>query len=268
MSNSYFAAKSGKLKLKGESDSSSKKDKKAKKRKSNDAKNDSTLRDELDHAGGWCVDKFEQVTGSLFIEFQDFMYMHGLENGLFVVGSPHEPGEAPEPCELLTAVQIDEKYVAFKSAYGRFLSVNANGLVVARSEAIGQKEYFQVEIDYDYDGRKIYLKASNDNYVTMSHDGDIVAIKSQKEGTNLTIRSLRKREAANLAKSNLPDEEKSNDLRNVELNYVKKFQKFEDKRIRLSKEDSKELKKAKEEGILHEKLLDRREKMKSDRYCK
>lgn len=64
-----------------------------------------------------------------------------------------------------------------------------------------------------------------------------------------------------------PTEEKGS-LKDVELNYVKKFQKFEDKRIRLCTEDLEAVEKAKEEGKLHESLLDRRSKMKADRYCK
>lgn len=50
--------------------------------------------------------------------------------------------------------------------------------------------------------------------------------------------------------------------------FSKKFQKFQDKKLRINKGDLTDLKKAKDEGSLHEALLDRRSKMKADRYCK
>ena len=109
--------------------------------------------------------------------------------------------------------------------------------------------------------------ANNDKYLGMNHEGDIVALYEKSGDVCVTLRSLNKREEKS-SKKDLPEEERVDDLVNVELNYVKKFQKFQDKRIRMSKEDAGELAKAKEVGTLHEKLLDRREKMKADRYCK
>lgn len=50
--------------------------------------------------------------------------------------------------------------------------------------------------------------------------------------------------------------------------YSKKFQKFQDKKMRINQNTIKELEEAKAQGLLHETLLDRRSKMKADRYCK
>ncbi len=100
----------------------------------------------------------------------------------------------------------------------------------------------------------------------MNNEGDIVAVSETKEDMAVCVRSLSLR--GKKINKELPEEEKGDDLRNVELNYVKKFQKFQDKRIKLSEEDTNDLSEAKVQGILHEKLLDRREKMKADRYCK
>lgn len=57
-------------------------------------------------------------------------------------------------------------------------------------------------------------------------------------------------------------------MRQFEINYVKQFQSFSDHKLRLHQGPSSSLEKARGKGKLHEAMLDRREKMKADRYCK
>lgn len=153
-SEAYLVAKSGKLKLKGES-SHKHKSKKSKKHKSDEAKTDPKLEDELNHAGAWLIENHQQLTGTIVIEFKEYSYMHGLDNGLFVMGAPHQPTERPETCELLTSIRVnDDKFIALKSAYGKYLSVNQHGLVIGRSEAIGPNEHFTVGFKNIFQGEK------------------------------------------------------------------------------------------------------------------
>ena len=65
----------------------------------------------------------------------------------------------------------------------------------------------------------------------------------------------------------LAEKEKRGNVREYETNYVKMYQKFQDKKLKISKNSVKDLKVARKEGRFHEEMLDRREKMKSDRYC-
>lgn len=70
------------------------------------------------------------------------------------------------------------------------------------------------------------------------------------------------------SKKEIPSEEVTASVKDTEINYVKKYQSFQDRKLRVNAGDSSALDKANEDGNLHEVLLDRREKMKSDKFCK
>lgn len=112
------------------------------------------------------------------------------------------------------------------------------------------------------------IQAANNCFLSIDDEDDtLVAVRKQVGANEICIiRSNAYR--GEIISKNAPIEEKVEDLDQIEENYVRKFQKFQDKKLRLCTEDKEEVKKAKEQGKLHESLLDRRSKMKADRYCK
>lgn len=63
-------------------------------------------------------------------------------------------GDGPEPEEIFTALAINERHIALKSGYGRYLKVEKDGIITGRSEAVGGLEQFepvfQVAIPMDF----------------------------------------------------------------------------------------------------------------------
>ncbi|XP_050297504.1 protein FRG1 [Anthonomus grandis grandis] len=255
----YDAYKPGKLRLKGEKSKSKKRKHKSKHQSEEKPQIDS---DSIKHGNWWKISKIEDITGAVAIEFGSHVYVKALDNGLFTLGAPHNEGEGPSPEEILTGVYISERKVAFKSGYDKYLRVDKSGIVTGRSDAIGPMEQWELVLE---DG-KMALLGWNECFVSADDEDSIIA-KSKRAGSEqfLTIRSHTFKEVNNL--KDVPEEEQAN-LKQIEINYVKKFQKFQDKRLRLCSEAKKDLKKAKQDGYLHEALLDRRSKMKADRYCK
>ena len=70
------------------------------------------------------------------------------------------------------------------------------------------------------------------------------------------------------SKKKKTSEEEVGDVRQFEINFVKQFQSFGDHKLKLHEGPASSLEKARSAGKLHEAMLDRREKMKADRYCK
>lgn len=212
--------------------------------------------------------KFEDVTGSIAIEMYPFSYIRALDNGLFVASAPHKSGESPDQEEVVTVIRVDSRKVAFKSGYNKYLSIDTRDQLVGRSDAIGPREQFEPIFQ---DG-KIAILASNECFLAPEEekDGLIFAKSRTVSDSNLVkIRTPVDPEKVRKEKEekSIPGEMKGS-LKDCEVNYVKKYQSFQDKKIKLSKEERSKLRQAREDGCLHEELLDRRAKMKSDKFCK
>ncbi|XP_030372782.1 protein FRG1 homolog [Scaptodrosophila lebanonensis] len=254
-----------KLVLKGEKHKKSKKRKKEKERnEEGDGKKQKLQVDEdaVAHGGWWTVKLTSEITGTVAIEFGEHSYLKALDNGLFTVGAPHAAGESPDPEEIFTAFPINDRKVSFKSGYGKYLKIEKDGMVTGRSEAVGSMEQWEPV----FENGQMALLSETGHFMSIDPEDDACVALRKKVGEHEICR-VRSNAANDVVVDEEPKEEKG-DLAEVEKNYVKKFQKFQDKKMRINQNDVKELEEAKEKGLLHETLLDRRSKMKADRYCK
>lgn len=89
------------------------------------------------------IDSFNDLTGSVAIEFSPSAYVKALDNGLFTLGAPHDEGDGPSPEEILTAIKVNESKIALKSGYGKYLGIDKNGVVTGRSDAVGSMEQWE-----------------------------------------------------------------------------------------------------------------------------
>jgi len=266
-----YKHRSGKLCLKGEERKKSKKskkekkEKKAKKRKHED---NSEKADEEDH-GGWYQYKSveEMKPGLTSIEFGDRAYVFSLDTGLFTLGVPRKgEGEngSPQPEEQYFLSKLSDTKIALKSGYGKYLAVAKSGEIMGRSDAITPLEQFEPVWQETEGKTKCAILAANGCFIEFNDEGDLIAEnRTASENNFVCIRT-------NIPKPELnpiPLDERGTE-EEVELAVAKKYQHWQDMRMKTSKEDIANVKKARKQGTLHTELLNRRTLMKSDKYCK
>jgi len=267
-------ARTSKLKLKGDGGKSKKKKVKTHHHgdQSSSSQAERDVKDTELHGGWWPLTNESSITGAVAIELAPYSYVRAMDNGLFVLAAPHQPGEdgGPDQEEILVAIRSTEGKVAFKSGYGKYLSVDSQKRIIGRSDAIGEREIFEPVFQ---DG-KLALLAPNNCFVSVDEEKDgLIVARNATAGTSemLKIRSNVDPDAVRREKeaSKIPEEERGT-IKDAEVKYVKKFQSFQDRKLRVAglQEGFGEVVKAKEDGRLHEVLLDRRSKMKSDKFCK
>jgi len=256
----YNKVRVSKLVLKNEK--VKKKKKKDKSKNKNEKVNVEENQDKLNH-GNWAEAKLvSEISGPVAFEFGLQTYVTAMDNGLFTLGPPHNEGEGPLPEEILTAISVSETRIALKSGYGKYLGVDKDGTIVGRSDAIGPLEQFEPV----FQDNKLAILASTGCFISIRDEDDSLVAKSRTAGPNELVK-VRLHAIENTEEEIDKLDEKKGNIKDIEKNYVKMFQKFQDKKMRMI-EGRGQLKKAQKEGILHETLLDRRAKTKADRYCK
>ncbi|KAJ3106967.1 hypothetical protein HDU97_005248 [Phlyctochytrium planicorne] len=251
--------KSMKLRFKGES-------KKKSKRKSDQlASGDGTADSNSSDPEGWVpTETHDDLNGPVMIltpnsilTLQDSSPLQFTPLPDSESASTYSPASVAEVFVISRLPTVTPKY-SIKSPHGKYLSSDKFGIVSCERDAVGPGEEWEVEF---VEGGCL-LKSFRDMY--LSAHGTLVRADEEKVGEGAMFKV--KCQAQN--KKSIKRRKVVEDSGNVEAEALKKFQSWGGGKRVLSKEDQKELKKAQKKGTVNETLLDRREKLKADKFCK
>ncbi|KAF8320090.1 hypothetical protein DL93DRAFT_1938937 [Clavulina sp. PMI_390] len=194
---------------------------------------------------------------------------------------------APAPSSVLTSLVPTEvqhvwvitrvagsETINLRSPSGKFLSCDAHGLVSADREARGPQEEWTAVVLPDIEPPMVAFKSMYDKYLGVDEvAGGNLALRCDTEEVGFSERFFVRVQSQ--YKKKVHEEERQKRLAAKEDVYGKvdeashnsKFQLWGAGRRVTSTEDTHELKKARKDGRLNEALLERRAKLKSDRFC-
>ncbi|KAG0021226.1 hypothetical protein BGZ82_011392 [Podila clonocystis] len=279
MSDEYKVNKS-KLSFKGESKT------KKKKRK---AENPVEEEDSNAGADGWVhVKALSDLGGPIFLTFssgpptslsiddKSKVVMRPIESDSSSSSSAPSLDQA-EPTvvqQVFVATVIpDSDRMTLKASNGRYLSSDKFGIVSADTEAIGMQEEWTAILKPEENGgialQSHYGKFLSVDEVAAERPGSSLGFQIRADSEVIGFCELfQAKIQAKYRKKAKKTKEVQIATKDYEFEQSRKFQTWNHGRVVVSDKDIRELDKAKKQGRFSEALLDRREKVKSDRYCK
>ncbi|CAJ0561497.1 unnamed protein product, partial [Mesorhabditis spiculigera] len=264
----YSNVKSGTLKLKGKKNIFRVKSKKS-------GKGDAEAlvdHDAIEHGGWWLIREDVDLKGGIHVSLEvgasKGCYLAAMDNGKFTIGAPHPDGEPPNPEEVFAFIRTsDEQKFSLKTGFGKYIGVDTAGQLIATAEAIGARERF---IAVFQDGKSAVQSVMNPLFLTMMPDREgYIFVASRTAGDNEIV-NIRTDAEKQKPIDYIPDDDRKS-AGECETSYVKMFQHskvdLKNRMVSVDVNDKKGVKRAQRDGDLHEHLLERRKKTKSDRYC-
>ncbi|KAJ1555237.1 hypothetical protein HK096_006289 [Nowakowskiella sp. JEL0078] len=152
--------------------------------------------------------------------------------------------------------------ISLCSAFDKFLTCDKFGGVSFDREAVGPTEEFDILVRPD----GIALKNTYGKFLKVENGG-ILRFDSETVGSRETFR-VKVQIQNKKKKKTKKEEEAMTNVGQIEIDQIKRFHAAKNGIWTFVEESTRELKHAKNEGKLNETLLDRREKIKSDKFCK
>ncbi|KAJ3013320.1 hypothetical protein HKX48_005825 [Thoreauomyces humboldtii] len=155
----------------------------------------------------------------------------------------------------------DSSKASFRSSFDRYLGTDKFGVVACEREAMGPSEEWQLLVRED----GAALQTSFDKFLRCD---DQSAARADADAVGFREVFQIRCQAVNKIKGKKAKQDKALDTQEMELEQMKRSQSWGGGRLVFSQEDTRELRQAKKDGLLNEALLDRRAKLKSDKFCK
>ncbi|KAI6660000.1 Protein FRG1 [Oopsacas minuta] len=218
--------------------------------------------------GRWIpITNLEDVVGPVAFRTYTGGFMVANEEGTF--WTTPEGKEEPGNLEQFSLVIVSENKVTIRSPFNRYLGIDASGKVTGRSEAAGMREQFESVFE---DG-KVALLASNQRFLSFSANNDAVASTGQLTAVSekAKLREMFILLCGRRATKKVGEWESEliqYDVDQIEKSYVRQYQSFQGGKVKMHSSEVKKLCRAQRDGQLHTMMLDRRSKMKSDKFCK